>query len=78
MRFRGTEKFDAGSKVAVHTKGGAIKTESVGKCIWSGADRDGGPVSLYTIQGNEKQAEQPKQAQASQVDDDAGRWDDFR
>lgn len=37
----------SGQTIAVSTKGGAEKTEVLGKCFWDGIGDDGVPVALY-------------------------------
>lgn len=59
LRFIGDEEHAPGSRVVVHTKSGAVKSETVGRRVWSGADRDNRPVSLYTIAKDEAHQSPP-------------------
>lgn len=66
--LRVSGKPEAGSNVTVRTKAGAVKTETIGKVIWTGPDKYGpGTVSLCTIKANDNSAHQKRESHAGEV-----------
>lgn len=66
IRQVGSTVLDSGAAVVVTTKAGAQKNERVGLKVWSGEDREGNHIVLYTMFGKEKAPE----AQPASGDED--------
>lgn len=71
LRFAGPgDKYQAGAVVDVTTKAGAKKRETLGNRVWTGTDREGNDVTLWSIAGKDSgKQEAPGASQASDSSD---------